>query len=248
VDFPQALLEEIRNADSVVVLTGAGISAESGIPTFRQAQTGLWARYDPHELATPEAFTRNPKLVWSWYAWRRELVRQSEPNDGHRALVQLEGHAPHFLLITQNVDGLHERAGSRHVIELHGNLNRVCCSRDRRPVESWDHEAADPPACRDCGALLRPDVVWFGESLPAQALEIAFEAAQTCQLFFSVGTSTLVQPAASLPFLAQQSGATIIEVNPQETPLSAQADYSLRGPAGVVLLDLVEKVWPREGG
>lgn len=242
--FSPALISALRSARSVVVLTGAGISAESGVPTFRDAQTGLWARYNPEELATPEAFQRNPKLVWDWYAWRRDLVSKAEPNPGHRALAALEQRLANFTLITQNVDGLHRLAGSRQVLELHGNLFQTKCSNEGLAVESWEESGDGPPRCSRCGAWLRPDVVWFGEPLPGDLLAEAAAAAVGCELFFSIGTSSLVYPAAELPFTAQANGATLVEVNPQITPLSSHASFSLRGPAGEVLPKLLDEAWP----
>lgn len=244
ITFPPQLLAQLRTAADVVVLTGAGISAESGIPTFRDAQTGLWARYDPQELATPQAFRRNPRLVWEWYAWRRELVSRATPNPGHYALAEWERRAPRFTLITQNVDGLHHQAGSRNVIELHGNIARVKCFDEDRLVEQWIETPDPPPRCPRCGGLLRPDVVWFGEMLPATALERAFQAARAADVFLTVGTSGLVQPAASLPLEAVEAGATVIEINPQETPLSPWMTSSWRGAAGVILPQLLDAVWP----
>ena len=237
--MPRALLEALRGARAVAVLTGSGVSAESGVPTFRDAQTGLWARYDPADLATPEAFERDPGLVWDWYEWRRKLVREVAPNPGHLALAELERRVSRFTLITQNVDGLHQRAGSRGVIELHGNITRTKCSVEDGMVEEYVLHSM-PPVCPNCGAPLRPDVVWFGETLPADALRAASAAASSCDLFFSVGTSGLVQPAASLPFDALRGGATVVEVNPDQTPLTRSADYVLRGNAGEVLPALVE--------
>src|SRR5215467_7745474 len=178
ISVPRELIAALEDARSVAVLTGAGVSAESGIATFRDAQTGLWARFDPRELATPSAFARNPKLVWDWYAWRREQVVTAQPNAGHRALAELERRMPRFLLITQNVDGLHQRAGSRNVVELHGNIGRVKCSREGTLVERWDVSGDAVPRCAVCGALLRPDVVWFEEMLPTDALEQAEAAAR----------------------------------------------------------------------
>jgi NAD-dependent deacetylase len=242
--IPNELAEQVRRATYVVVLTGAGISAESGVPTFRQAQTGLWAQYDPQALATPQAFRRRPQLVWDWYAWRRELVAGVAPNAGHDALAAMERHAPRFTLITQNVDGLHQRAGSRAVIELHGNLARVKCSREERVVETWPASDDRPPRCPACGAFLRPDVVWFGEALPAEALDAAFAAARAADLFLTIGTSGIVQPAASLPLLAASNGATTVEINPEETPLSTRMSYVLRAPSGVLLPALVAAAWP----
>ncbi len=235
-------MEALRGARSVAVLTGSGVSAESGVPTFRDAQTGLWAHYDPADLATPEAFERDPGLVWEWYEWRRKLVREPAPNPGHLALALLERRVSRFTLITQNVDGLHQRAGSGGAIELHGNITRTKCSLEDVMVEDYVSEST-PPVCRNCGAPLRPDVVWFGETLPAAALRAASEVASSCGLFFSVGTSGLVQPAASLPFEALRGGATVVEVNPDETPLMRIADYALRGKAGEVLPVLVEAAY-----
>jgi len=243
VGIPESLIETLRNAQSVAVLTGSGISAESGVPTFRDAQTGLWARYDPMDLATPEAYQRDPRLVWEWYAWRRELVERASPNPGHEALAELERYVPEFVLITQNVDGLHRRVGSQRVIELHGNIMRSKCSREGAIVKRREEDRNIPPACPRCDAPLRPDVVWFGEILPQEALEEAFEAAQSCDLFLSIGTSSLVQPAASLPFEALHGGVAVVEVNPDETPLTRHAEYALRGRAGEVLPALVGAVY-----
>jgi len=244
--LPDELIEAIRVARHLAVLTGAGISAESGVPTFRDAQTGLWARYDPTELATAQAFQRNPKLVWDWYQWRRELVAKAAPNAGHLALAQLESGllqpGTRFTLITQNVDGLHQRAGSRSIIELHGNIWRTKCFTEDQVVEAWPPTDEVPPRCPRCGGLLRPDVVWFGEALPRHALAAATEAARACDVFFSIGTSALVQPAASLPLLALGHGAVVVEINPDETPLTAHLTYSLRGPAGTILPELVKQV------
>ncbi|MGH3145402.1 MAG: SIR2 family NAD-dependent protein deacylase [Rubrobacter sp.] len=237
-DIPQNLLDVLGSAGRVAALTGSGVSAESGIPTFREAQTGLWERFDPKDLATPEAFARDPRLVWEWYEWRRRLVEQGEPNPGHRALVEMERWLPGFILVTQNVDGLHQRAGSRRVTELHGNILRSRCSREGITVEAYD-TAAGPPPCPRCGAPLRPDVVWFGEALPLDPMHAASAAARGCDVFLSIGTSSLVYPAAALPYEALDNGAILVEVNPGETPLTAHADHLLRGPAGEVLPRLV---------
>ena len=245
--IPASLVAALRAARSVAVLTGSGISAESGVPTFRDAQTGLWARYDPEELATPEAFEWNPRLVWEWYAWRRELVGKATPNPGHEALAELERRIPELVLITQNVDGLHRRAGSQRVVELHGNIQRSKCSHEGVVVEPREDDTGVPPSCPRCGAPLRPDVVWFGEMLPAGALEEAYEAARRCDLFLSIGTSGVVQPAASLPFEALRSGAVLVEVNPNDTPLTGHAEYALRGRAGEVLPALVGTAYGETG-
>ncbi len=243
-EFEHALLTTLRRARSVAVLTGAGVSAESGIPTFRDAQTGLWARFRPEDLATPEAFERDPKLVWEWYAWRRDIVAKAAPNAGHAALARLATLVPELTLITQNVDGLHQRAGSRDVIELHGNIHRSRCVRENTVVESWAETGDVPPRCPRCGALLRPDVVWFGEMLPAAALERAEAAARACDVFLSVGTSAAVYPAAHLPLVARDAGATVIEVNKDPTRISNAVTYVLRGPSGAILPQLFAAAWP----
>jgi NAD-dependent deacetylase len=242
--LPSDLIELLKVASRVVVLTGAGVSAESGLRTFRDEQTGFWAQYRPEDLATPEAFERNPKLVWDWYAERREKVKIVEPNPGHRALVEMSLHFPYFLLITQNVDGLHQRAGNSNVIELHGSLQKVKCSVCAAPAVEWDQLSEGVPVCALCGGLLRPDVVWFGESLPDGALEAAIAAASACDVFFSVGTSGLVQPAASLALMARRKNSIVVEVNPEPTPLSGYADFLLLGKSGEILPALVQAVWP----
>ncbi len=239
VKIPESLVERLRAAQRVVALTGAGVSAESGVPTFREAQTGLWARFRAEELATPAAFRRHPRLVWEWYAWRRELVARAEPNPAHHALVALERRKPGFALVTQNVDGLHQRAGSDGVVELHGNLNRAKCFWEDELVERWPETGEVPPRCPRCGGPLRPDVVWFEEALPAAALELATARSADCEVFLCIGTSALVYPAANLPRLAGEAGATVVEINPVATPLTARVAYALAGPAGEVLPALV---------
>jgi NAD-dependent deacetylase len=239
IEFPAELLRRFKSACRVGVLTGAGVSAESGVPTFRDAQTGLWANFKPEELATPEAFRRNPKLVWEWYAWRREKVSSVHPNAGHVALVELEQRVPEFTLITQNVDALHQRAGSRNVIELHGNIMRTKCFDEDVIVSHWRDDGEVPPRCPKCHGHLRPDVVWFGEMLPDGAIDEAMRVSGACDLFLSIGTSSVVYPAAMLPELALRSGATVVEINPGETPLTNLATFSLRGASGVVLPELL---------
>lgn len=235
----------LERASFVVALTGAGISAESGVPTFR-GSNGLWRNYSPEKLATPQAFAKDPRLVWEWYDWRRSIIHKAQPNPGHLALAELErrqnaarrdaaGHG--FTLITQNVDGLHDRAGSRNTIKLHGDLWYVQCTgcgaveRNQEVPLPPDNL---PPRCR-CGALLRPAVVWFGEPLPSQAWERAVEASARAELFLVVGTSAVVYPAAGLAEVARQAGARLAILNPEPTPLDSAADWALRGPAGEIL-------------
>jgi len=234
----------------VVVFTGAGVSAESGIPTFRDALSGLWERFDAEELATPEAFRRNPDLVWGWYEWRRMLVMRAQPNAAHRAIARLEERVGRFTLITQNVDDLHDRAGSRSVLRLHGSLFAPRCFDCDEPAplsaqvpdEPAPGRALAPPRCARCGGLVRPGVVWFGEPLPEAAIARAFEAAQSCDVFVSVGTSSLVHPAAQVPFVAKRAGARVIQVNPNPTALDEVADLNLRSPAATALPTLVDSL------
>ena len=226
--IPEPLRDALVNARRIAVLTGAGVSAESGVPTFRDALTGIWAQFDPMELATPAAFARNPKRVWDWYAMRRAMIDRVTPNAGHHALAAMARYVPHFVLVTQNVDGLHQRAGSSDVIELHGNIARVKCAQDGVPVTTWpDAAAGEPPRCPACGGFLRPDVVWFDEPLPAGALERAEDAA--------------------LPAAARSAGALVVEINPNATALTPQTDFALRGASGVVLPALVAAAWPASG-
>lgn len=247
------IAERLRNAQRVFVLTGAGVSAESGIPTFRDAQTGMWSRMRPEDLASPQAFARNPKLVWDWYAERRAAVRAAHPNPGHLALVTMASHVPQLTLATQNVDSLHLRAGSTNVLELHGSLERVRCSEEglRIPEAEWAPAGEEGvPTCPECGALLRPDIVWFGEMLPVKALRAAQDAARAADVVLSIGTSMLVPPAASLPILAMEHGAFGIEVNREPTEYADAFDAGLYGPSGVSLPALVAAAWgtdPAEG-
>lgn len=236
----------LRESERIAVLTGAGISAESGIPTFRDAMAGLWAEYRPEELATRAGFRRDPALVWGWYRARRQAIAAALPNPGHRALAALETRCPGLTLITQNVDGLHQRAGSRAPVELHGNIGRVkCFDCDRVAAQFVDGD--EVPRCDVCGGLLRPDVVWFGELLPRQALEAAHRAAEGCDLFLSVGTSNLVEPAASLPWIAAAAGATVLVVNTSfEGQRQGSTIIPVPGPAGAVLPALVNAAWPGE--
>jgi NAD-dependent deacetylase len=236
------LAKKIRNCSKVAVLTGAGISAESGVPTFR-GQQGLWKKFRPEQLATMEAFLDSPEIVWEWYNWRRELISKVEPNPGHFALTEMESIFDDFTLITQNVDNLHRLAGATRVLELHGNIYRnKCVDCGLKLTGDLDIDPSAIPACQKCGGQIRPDVVWFGEMLPADVIEEAFVEAEKSEVFFSLGTSALVQPAASLPLVAKRHGATLVEVNPERTPLSALADYSFRAPSGELLPQLVAKL------
>ena len=220
------------------MLTGAGISAESGVPTFRDAQSGLWEKYDPLDLATPEAFLRDPVLIWRWYRWRRELVTKTEPNPGHEALATLDALVPRLTLVTQNVDGLHQRAGSNTVIEFHGNLFEDRCFAEGCAVDC-DHDSA-VPVCPGCGSNVRPGVIWFGEAIPEQALDQSFAAASDCDVFLSIGTSSLVYPAAGLAGVAKDAGAIVVEINPNPTGMSAGFDYVIAGNAGEMLPLLIK--------
>jgi len=236
-----------------MVLCGSGVSAESGVPTFRDAMSGLWERYDPLQLATPEAFATDPALVWQWYQWRRRLVHEVEPNPAHYALAELETLVPRLTLVTQNVDGLHQRAGSSDVVEFHGNLLTDICPApgcDFRGEAGHDGDQGDetsgPPPCPACGAGLRPAVVWFGEAIPEDALDRAFAAVADCDLFFSVGTSSLVYPAAGLAEQALEAGVPVVEINPNPTPFTRAADHVISGPAGTVLPAVVESLQQAE--
>jgi len=243
VNFPAELISTLQGTTKLVALTGAGVSQESGLRTFRDAQTGLWAQYKPEDLASPQAFRRDPKLIWDWYAWRREAVKGVRPNAGHYALVEIETHIPEFTLITQNVDGLHRMAGSKNVLELHGNIQRVRCSECYTFAETWGDDTESVPQCSVCSGLLRPDVVWFGEALPRDQLEASVEAARTCDIFFSIGTSGVVQPAASLAHAARNRGAVVVEVNAEPTLLTSKANYAFHGKSGEMLPELVKAVW-----
>ena len=245
------LVGSLRKAQRIAVLTGAGISAESGIPTFRDKQTGLWEKFDATELATPVAFSRDPALVWGWYEWRRMQILRAEPNAAHRGLATMAERAPRFSLITQNVDDLHERAGSQNVIHLHGDLARPHCEACRQPYVHPESIPQlpdggipiEPPRCQACGARVRPGVVWFGENLPQLQWLAALEAVSTCEVFLSLGTSAVVQPAASLIDVANRAGAVSVQINPNPTDTDGTVAFALRGPAGQMLPQLVREAW-----
>ncbi|MEJ2586382.1 MAG: NAD-dependent deacylase [Deltaproteobacteria bacterium] len=231
------LRDTLKHAERVAVLTGAGVSAESGIPTFRGAD-GLWKNYRATDLATPEAFHEDPELVWEFYHWRREVIRPKTCNPAHTALAELENFIPDFTLITQNIDGLHALAGSKNVLELHGNIWRVRCTRCAETTLDRSGDMGNLPECKRCGGLLRPDVVWFGEALDPNILNRAIEAARRCQVMLVIGTSSVVQPAASLAFTAKSAGAKVAEINLERTPNSDRMDWVLLGKAGEMVPQL----------
>ncbi len=228
------LKERLRKAESICVLTGAGMSAESGVPTFR-GDEGLWKKFRPEELANFDAFLRNPDLVWEWYSYRRRIMNEVQPNAGHYALAEMQRMIRDFALVTQNVDNLHARAGSTGVLELHGNITRSYCIRCKRSSGVQHLEKGTAPVCDHCGGLIRPDVVWFGEYLPAAAFEEAVDAARRCDLFLCIGTSGVVYPAASIPITAREHGGFVLEINPEYTDLSPRVSETLLGKSGEIL-------------
>jgi NAD-dependent deacetylase len=243
----QELVERLGACDRLVVLTGAGVSSESGVPTFR-GEEGLWRQHRAEELATWEAFERDPELVWQWYDYRREIVAEATPNRAHEAIARLEGGYDDFVLVTQNTDGLHDRAGSSTPVELHGNIWRARCVREQVVFDLPDTPLSVlPPVCERCGALLRPDVVWFGEPLPARAYDASYEAASRCDAMLVVGTSAVVRPAASLPLVAKHAGAIVVEANTQYTAISALIDATILGKAGETLPALIDALLDLRG-
>jgi NAD-dependent deacetylase len=232
--FGPELLEALRRAERVLISTGAGASAESGLPTFRDPQQGLWAKYRPQDLATPEAFARDPEMVWRWYQWRRRVHAGVAPNAAHHAIAALQARLPGATLVTQNVDRLHELAGSPSVIHLHGSVFRNKCAACGAPMPEVADDLETPPRCEACGGLCRPDVVWFGEGLPQAEWRAAAEAAVEAEVVLLIGTSATVYPAAELPVIAKRAGALIVQINPAPTPLDGMA-HNLRGRAGEVM-------------
>jgi NAD-dependent deacetylase len=255
-DIPQALISALQQAKHVVVFTGAGVSAESGIATFRDALTGLWERFDIADLATPEAFQSDQELVWGWYEWRRMQVMRAQPNPAHSAIAALAQHVPKLTLITQNVDDLHERAGSVNVLHLHGTLHCPRCSVCGHthiltagiPAEPEGGRRLCPPPCIHCGGAVRPGVVWFDEDLPVRPLSLAFASTSECDVLLAIGTSGLVQPAASIPLLAKQAGANLAQINPMRTELDSVCTWSLCGAAGVLMPRLLDAAFPSVQG
>ncbi len=238
----QEVVDRLRRADHLVVLTGAGVSNESGLPTFR-GEEGLWENFRAEDLATWEAFQRDPELVWRWYEYRRRMISEASPNPAHTAIADLEGVYDDFMLVTQNIDGLHARAGSSDPVELHGNIWRGRCTREQIPIDLSETPLAElPPRCERCGSLVRPDVVWFGEPLPSEAYDRSYAAASTCDAMVVVGTSALVRPASALPLVAKHNGAFVVEVNTEYTAISVLIDTTLIGRAGETLPPLVERL------
>jgi NAD-dependent deacetylase len=236
-DLPAEVVERLRNARSVTVLTGGSLAQECGAPDFRRAQTGAWGDYDPQQLATVNAFLLTPRPVWEWFAHRRSLIDRLEPGQAHYALVDLEQRTPDFLLVTQAIDGLHWRAGTRDLVELHGNLARFKCFEEGMLVESWEDTGEMPPRCPKCGSYLRPDVVFFGEGLPEERIRRARVAAD-CELFLCIGIESMVEPAASLPLIAKRHGAFVLEVGRTPTFYTEFADHALRGNANEIVPEL----------
>ena len=242
-----ALTTRLREARSIVAFTGAGISVESGVPTFRGAD-GIWAKLRPEELASMDGFLKNPSVVWDWYAHRKKIISAIHPNAGHYALVEMEKKVPQFAVITQNIDNLHRRAGSKTVFELHGNIERNYCMKCGKTfTDEFVLAVAGLPKCDSCGGMVRPDVVWFGEMLPEEEWESSVAAAEGADLFLSIGTSAVVYPAASLPLLAKRAEAYVVEVNPEPTPITDKMDEFLEGPSGEIL-PMLARVMERERG
>jgi NAD-dependent deacetylase len=243
----ETLIKRLRETQHLAIVTGAGISAESGIPTFRDALTGLWENYQAEKMASEKGFLNDSDLVWGWYEWRRQKILQCSPNRAHEVIAKLASKLPKVTLITQNVDDLHERAGSKNVLHLHGSIHKARCINCNTPYTHPDTKLTDdilpecriaPPKCEKCDDLIRPGVVWFGEMLPTDTLKQAEEAAQECDLMLVVGTSGIVYPAANIPFLAIERGVTSIQVNPIETHFDKSVTFNLKGNAGDLLTEL----------
>jgi NAD-dependent deacetylase len=245
--LPESVVERLRRAQRVVALTGGGIAAESHVPTFRDAHTGEWAAYDVSELATQQAYVRNPRLVWEWYDYRRRTAEALEPSPAHYALVDMEQFYPAFTLITQSIDGLHWRAGSRDLVELNGCLRRARCFEAGHILSSWEEVGEVPPRCPHCGSMLRPDVVFFGEGLPEWELRRARKAVEQCEVFLTVGTVGAIEPVASFPFVAKRFGALTIAIEPDDSVYSLMADFVIPLPPGAVLRELLGLITGEQG-
>lgn len=246
--LPDNIERRLRDAKRIVALTGGGMAAESGVPAFAAAHVGSWARYDVSELATPQAFVRNPRLVWEWYDYRRKLAEQTLPSPAHYALVHLEQHYPEFTLVTQTIDGLHWRAGSRDLIELNGSLRRSRCFEAGHVALSWEDDGEIPPHCVHCGSLLRPDVVMFGEGLPQSELRRARAAVEQCDVFICVGSVGAIEPIASFPFIARRAGAYVLTIAPDESIYTLMADHVIAATPGMILPHLVTRIIGEIGG
>jgi NAD-dependent deacetylase len=244
--FPDTLIQRLERAPLVVAFSGAGMSAESGVATFR-AQGGLWTKFKPEELANVNAFLANPQMVWEWYQARREVILEAKPNPGHLALVELEELVPKVSVITQNIDGLHEAAGSSEVIALHGSIRKNFCQACGKRYDDEAFLHLEKVQSCECGGMIRPDVVWFGEMLPEEDFQLAEKRSKEAHVFFSIGTSSVVYPAAGLPILASRMGAYLVEINPEDTPLTPYADLVIRAASGVALPEIVRQLRERGG-
>jgi len=239
IQIDKSLIDSLRKSESIVFFTGAGISSESGIPTFR-GKDGIWNKLRPEELANFDAFMRNPEMVWEWYNHRKKIIHEAKPNAAHLAIAEMQNHFKNVTVVTQNIDNFHRRAGSSNIFELHGNIERNFCINCKKYYNEELDFSAGVPKC-DCGGLIRPDVVWFGEYLPEDQFLGGEKAAINSDVFFVVGTSAVVYPAAGLVYTAKQSGSTIVEINIEETPLSSIANYSFFGKAGEILPRILEE-------
>lgn len=240
--LPDTLLHRLKTARRIVALTGGGMATESKVPSFREAHSGEWAQYDVSELATVQAFMRNPRLVWEWYEHRRRVAEAAEPSTAHYALVDLEQHYPNFTLITQTIDGLHWRAGSRDLIELNGCLRRSRCYEAGHVISSWEDVGESPPRCPHCGSVLRPGVVMFGEGLPEWELRRARTAVEQCEVFICVGAIGAIEPISSFPFVAKRAGATVLSIDTEDSIYTLLADHVISQPLGEALTELVRQV------
>jgi NAD-dependent deacetylase len=241
--LPESVLHRLKNASRIVALTGGGIAAASNVPSFREAHSGEWSQYDVSELATVQAFMRNPRMVWEWYEHRRRTAEAAEPSPAHYALVDLEQYYPIFSLITQTIDGLHWRAGSRDLIELNGSLRRSRCYEAGHIISSWEDVGESPPRCPHCGSVLRPGVVMFGEGLPEWELRAARAAVERCEVFMCVGDVGAIEPVASFPFIAKRAGALVLAIDAPNSIYTIMADHVIDEPLADALPDLVRQVF-----
>lgn len=245
--LPDMVLQRLKTAQRVVALTGGGMAAESKVPSFREAHTGKWAEYDVSELATPQAFLRNPRLVWEWYEFRRHAAEATVPSPAHYALVDLEQYYPMFTLITQTIDGLHWRAGSRELIELNGCLRRSRCYEAGHVISEWEDVGEVPPRCAHCGSVLRPDVVLFGEGVPQWELQRAQKAVEHCDVFVCVGEVGAIQPVAAFPLMAKRAGALVVAISLNDSVYTLMADHVISATPGTALPEIVQTVVDEDG-